>query len=71
MDFSDSTTNFMRIIKNNFNEGIQNTQTLQKHRLISAYRRGQNLLDYLVKSKVQPLIKLKPKTKTDYLYTMQ
>lgn len=61
----------MRIIKNNFNEGIQNTQTLQKHRLISAYRRGQNLLDFLVKSKEKPLIKLKPKTKTDYLYTMQ
>lgn len=67
MDFSVSTANFMRIIKINLNKGIQNTQILQNYRLISAYRR-QNLRDYLVKAKVQPLIKARFKTKTD-LYT--
>lgn len=71
MDFSQATTNFMRRIKNNFNQETENTQVLQNHKLISAYRRRKNLQDYLVQAKIEPLTKNKPKNNMKTLHKMK
>lgn len=54
-NYSQSTLNLVRNIKDHFYKGIDNSTILQNHRLIAAYRKNRNLKDYLVKAKLQPL----------------
>ncbi|KAL2076550.1 hypothetical protein ACEWY4_027853 [Coilia grayii] len=53
--FSTSSVQLNRLIKANFRKFLDNTNNLQQHKIISAYRRNRNLKDLLVKSKLPPL----------------
>lgn len=51
----------VKTLLNNFNNIIDQSGTLQDHRIIAAFRKNKNLQDYLVKAKVKPLITQAPK----------
>lgn len=54
-NYSKSAVRLVRTLKNNFYQGIDNSQVLQNYRLIAAFRKNKNLKDYLVKAKLRPL----------------
>lgn len=53
--YAPSTCKMVRVIKNNFQKFAQDTQLLQDHKVIAAFRRNKNLHDLLIKAKVPPL----------------
>lgn len=61
-DYARHNTTLHTKIKQNFNNTIGKTGTLQKHKIISALRRHKNLKDILVQSKLKPI--QPPKTKS-------
>lgn len=57
VNFSKSTSKFVRIIKSNFYKETQQTTILQDYRIITAFKRNKNLQDYLVTAQVKSCIK--------------
>lgn len=53
VNYSTSTSKFIRTIKNNFYEETQKTDILQDHQIITAFKRNKNLKDYLVTAQVK------------------
>lgn len=53
--FSTYNKKINRKIKNNFETLIQQTELLQNHKVISAYRKNKNLSDFLVRAKLPSL----------------
>ncbi|KAL2076769.1 hypothetical protein ACEWY4_027632 [Coilia grayii] len=53
--FSTNSVQLNRLIKCNFQKFLTNTNILQHHKIIAAYRRNKNLKDRLVKSKLPSL----------------
>ena len=51
----------IKVIKCNFNNVFGNSEVLQDHRVIAAFRKNKNLKDYLVQAKVKPLKTPKPR----------
>lgn len=56
-----------RNIEQNFQKEIEQTGTLQNHKIITAYKRRKNLGDYLVQARVPPQIKDIKKEKERFL----
>ena len=54
--YSNNTVQLNRLLKANFKKFLLNTDILQQHTVIAAYRRNKNLKDFLVKSKLPPLV---------------
>lgn len=55
INYSKSTVNLIRQIKQNFNSALENSNLLQSYRPIAAFRRHKNLKDLLVRAKLPPL----------------
>lgn len=53
--FSENSIQLNRLTKQNFGKFLKQTNVLQKHKVIAAYRRNRNLKDFLVKSKLPSL----------------
>ncbi|KAL2076395.1 hypothetical protein ACEWY4_027999 [Coilia grayii] len=53
--YSKNSTQLNRLAKTNFQKFLSNTNILQQHTIISAYRRNRNLKDLLIKSKLPSL----------------
>ena len=60
--FSKASLQLNRLAKSNFQRFLLNTEHLQKHTIISAFRRNRNLKDLLVKSRLPSLNSHKPQT---------
>jgi len=54
--YSQSAVRLVRVIKSNFQNIIGNTDILQDHTIIAAFRKNRNLQSYLVKAKIQPIL---------------
>lgn len=64
--YSQQSLSLTHILRRNYNMFLNNTFTLQKHKIIAAYRRNKNLQDLLVHSKLKPLQSVKKKTCKEY-----
>ncbi|KAF7643633.1 hypothetical protein LDENG_00236130 [Lucifuga dentata] len=64
--YSTSAVKVVGVVKNNFQNIIAGTQTLEHHRVIAAFRKNKNLQDYLVKAKIKPLNTPKPKSDVQF-----
>ncbi|XP_024120271.1 uncharacterized protein LOC112141375, partial [Oryzias melastigma] len=53
--YSPFSLRLLRVIKSNFQTFVQESNRLQDHRIIAAFRRNQNLGDHLVKAKISSL----------------
>lgn len=65
--FSTPARALIRVVKNNFKELIERGQTLQKHRVIAAFRKNPNLQDLLVRATVRPIQETKT-TQKEQIY---
>uniref|UniRef100_A0A1A8C3F2 Reverse transcriptase domain-containing protein n=1 Tax=Nothobranchius kadleci TaxID=1051664 RepID=A0A1A8C3F2_NOTKA len=64
--YSPSAGKLIHKIKQNFSKFQSETNLLQNHRVIAAYRRNQNLKDFLVQAKLRPLQQPKVKGQSDF-----
>lgn len=66
--YSPSTMALVRGCRRRFLSHTTGSSVLQDHRIIPAYRRNKNLLDYLVKAKLKPLHSTKGRGQSDAFY---
>lgn len=64
--YSPSTRNLSNHLRINFNKYTKGSSVLQNHSIIPAFRRNKNLQDFLVKAKIPPITKPKPKIQKEY-----